>query len=209
MPGRSAERHLPRDGAEPAGTRRVHTRPAARGASGISGHDGLRETAGERQDVAVNRQHAGRRGGVRVSPPAAASPPGSCPRVGASPRTGLPLSRARAITIRWGASSFSPAVPPACHKQRSPAVSSGQSRSLEDGRWTGRRSLTCGGDGGRTCMACKGSSRVRLGSASMPLTTRPGWHRGSKPQGRRCRLHGLVHDLQELLGEGVEVDLLA
>jgi hypothetical protein len=30
MPGRSAKRHLPQDGAEPAGTRWVHTRPAAR-----------------------------------------------------------------------------------------------------------------------------------------------------------------------------------
>jgi hypothetical protein len=31
-------------------------------------------------------------------------------------------------------SSFSPAVPPTCHKQRSPAVSSGQSRSLGEVR---------------------------------------------------------------------------
>jgi hypothetical protein len=37
------------------------------------------------------------------------------------------------------APSFSPAVPPACHKQRSRAVCSGQSRSLEAGRWAGLR----------------------------------------------------------------------
>jgi hypothetical protein len=37
------------------------------------------------------------------------------------------------------ASSFSPGVPPTCHKQRSLAVSSGQSRSLEDDRWAGRQ----------------------------------------------------------------------
>jgi hypothetical protein len=55
------------------------------------------------------------------------------------------------------ASSSSPAVPPACHKQRSPAVCSGQSRSLREGRWAGRTSLTWGGGGGRNCMACKGS----------------------------------------------------
>jgi hypothetical protein len=36
-----------------------------------------------------------------------------------------------AATLR--ASSFSPAVPPACHNERSPAVSSGQSRSMPEG----------------------------------------------------------------------------
>ena len=54
------------------------------------------------------------------------------------------------------------AVPPACHKQRSLAVSSGQSRSLRQGRWTGRPPLTWTGRGAGNCMACKGS---RLGSA--------------------------------------------
>jgi hypothetical protein len=43
-----------------------------------------------------------------------------------------------------------------CHKHRSPAVSSGQSRSLRGGLWTGRPALTCGRGGGRNCMACKG-----------------------------------------------------
>jgi hypothetical protein len=59
-----------------------------------------------------------------------------------------------------------PAVPPTCHKQRSPAVSSGQPRSLRRGRWAGRPSLTWGGGGGRNCMACKRSSRAtaRLGT---------------------------------------------
>ena len=33
----------------------------------------------------------------------------------------------------------SPAVPPACHKQRSRAVCSGQSRSIGGGRWAGLR----------------------------------------------------------------------
>jgi hypothetical protein len=38
-------------------------------AAGTSGHDGLREPAGEQRDMAVNRQHLRRRGRVRVSPP--------------------------------------------------------------------------------------------------------------------------------------------
>jgi hypothetical protein len=62
------------------------------------------------------------------------------------------------------ASSFSPAVPPACHKQRAPAVSSGQSRSIQGGRWAGRRPATWGGGGARNCMACKGSGSRRSDS---------------------------------------------
>jgi hypothetical protein len=61
--------------------------------------------------------------------PTAASPPGSCPRGGGHRGRGLTCGRAgsRRRRVR-GASFFSPAVPPACHTQRSPAVSSGQSR---------------------------------------------------------------------------------
>jgi hypothetical protein len=76
-----------------------------------------------------------------------------------SPRTGLTLWTSwepLPPRARW---SFSSAVPPACHKQRSPAVSSGQSRSLETTVALGSGSLTWGGGGGRNCMACKGSSR--------------------------------------------------
>src|SRR5215207_4094144 len=67
------------------------------------------------------------------------------------------------------ASSFSPAVPPTCHKQRTPAVSSGQPRSLEKTVGLRARALTCGGGGGRNCMACKGSG-VQIPSAP-PGTT--------------------------------------
>jgi hypothetical protein len=66
------------------------------------------------------------------------------------------------------ASSFLPAVPPACHKQRSPAVSSGQSGLLEGDRWLGAGCLTWGGGGGRNCMAC---TRSRL--EFPPLRFRP------------------------------------
>jgi hypothetical protein len=57
--------------------------------------------------------------------------------------------------------SFSPAVLPACHKQRSRAVCSGQSRSLGEGCLAGRTALTWPVLAPRNCMACKGS---RLGS---------------------------------------------
>jgi hypothetical protein len=68
--------------------------------------------------------------------PAAASPPGACPRDGRSPKDGPhPLAELGAVAARWGASSFSPAVPPACHKQRhegSPVVTHGHSeRAVE------------------------------------------------------------------------------
>jgi hypothetical protein len=63
------------------------------------------------------------------------------------------------------ASSSSPAVAPACHKERSRAVCSGQSRSTGGGRSTGRTSLTWDGGGGRNCMACKGSG-VQIPSAA-------------------------------------------
>jgi hypothetical protein len=49
------------------------------------------------------------------------------------------------------------AVPPTCHKQRSRAVCSGQPRSLRGAQWAGLTALTWGGEGGRNCMACKGS----------------------------------------------------
>jgi hypothetical protein len=61
-----------------------------------------------------------------------------------------------------------PAVPPACHKQRSPAVSSRQPRSLRGRRWTGRTSLTWGSAGARNYMTCK-RSPTRIDPAV------PGW----------------------------------
>jgi hypothetical protein len=107
---------------------------------------------------------------------AAASPPGSCPRGGGSPRTGLTLPPIWSRRRQARALSFVPAVPPTCHKQRSPAVSSGQSRSLGQGRCAGRTPLTWGGGGARNCMACKGSG-VQIPSAppqvNGPLRGRP------------------------------------
>jgi serine/threonine protein kinase len=89
----------------------------------------MREVAGE-LDAGSN---CGRRSGGRVSPPAAASPPASWPRGGGHRGRASPSGELEAVAARCGASSFSPAVP-ACHKQRSPAVSSGHSRSLRGGR---------------------------------------------------------------------------
>ena len=77
-----------------------------------------------------------------------------------------PGERASPSGVSWGSrrcqvevSLFAPAVPPT-HKQRARAVSSGQSRSLEEDRWTGRRALTWGGGGGRNCITCKGSGAI-------------------------------------------------
>jgi hypothetical protein len=47
-----------------------------------------------------------------------------------------------------------------CHKQRSRTVSSGHSRSLRDGRCTGRLPVTCSVGTARHCMACKGSGSI-------------------------------------------------
>jgi hypothetical protein len=80
-----------------------------------------------------------------------------------------PLGQLGAVTVRCGASSFSSAVPPACHKQRSPAVSSGQSRSLREARWAGLNGSDLGWGRTRNCMACKGSDRSALG-LTLPLT---------------------------------------
>jgi hypothetical protein len=46
-------------------------------------------------------------------------------------------------------------VPPTCHKQRSRAVSGGQSRSLREGRGPGHMPLTWTTGTARHCMACK------------------------------------------------------
>ena len=83
-----------------------------------------------------------------------------------SPGKGLTLRPSWSRRCQVRPSSFVPAVPPTCHKQRSPAVSDGQSRSLREGRWAGRQSLTCGSGTARNCMACKRS--YRIGWASRP-----------------------------------------
>jgi hypothetical protein len=101
---------------------------------------------------------ADRPGGADESPhPAAASPLGSCHEAVGHRGRASPYGRAGSRRRQARASSFSPAVPPMCHKQRSPALSSGQSRSLGEGGCAGRTPLTWGGGVGRNCMACKGS----------------------------------------------------
>jgi hypothetical protein len=112
-------------------------------------------------------------GGVRVSPPGCREPLRALGheavdyRGRASP-SGWVGSRYRQVR----AASFLPAVPPACHKQRSPAVSSGQSRSLEGGRWAGlngsdlgwgRRPKLHGMQGVRGKYQTSGSAKRRAG----------------------------------------------
>jgi hypothetical protein len=55
------------------------------------------------------------------------------------PRTGLTQQSSGSRSDQVRAPSFSLAVPPTCHKQRSPAVPSGHSRPLEEDRWPGRQ----------------------------------------------------------------------
>jgi hypothetical protein len=54
----------------------------------------------------------------------------SCPQGVGHRGRALPSGRVGSRRSHVGASTFSPAVPPTCHKQRSRAVSSGQPRSL-------------------------------------------------------------------------------
>jgi len=96
---------------------------------------------------------------------------------------GQPGSRRHQV---W-ASLFSPAVPPACHKQRTRAVSSGQPRSLPEGRSAGRTSLTCAAGGGRNCMACKGSGVQRTFDTD-PQSQGTGTPKCRARTGRRHRL---------------------
>jgi hypothetical protein len=63
-------------------------------------------------------------------------------------------------------------------RERSPAVCSGQPRSLEGSRWAGRTALTWGRRAGRNCMACKRSG-VQIPSASPGTTHRQDARSGS------------------------------
>jgi hypothetical protein len=63
-------------------------------------------------------------------------------------------------------------VPPTCHKQRSRAVSGGQSRSLREGPDAGHMPLTWTTGTAQHCMACKVSG-FRISSAPPALTTLP------------------------------------
>jgi hypothetical protein len=71
-------------------------------------------------------------------------------------------------------------VPPTCHKQRSPAVFSGQSRSVEEDRWAGCGALTWGGGDGRNCMACKGSG-VQISSPTSAAGALGDWLVANRP----------------------------
>jgi hypothetical protein len=64
----------------------------------------------------------------------AASPLGLLPTMQWSPRTGLALQASWSRHRQARAPSFSPAVPPTCHKERSGAGSRGQPRSIRGRR---------------------------------------------------------------------------
>ena len=87
-----------------------------------------------------------------------------------SPRTGLTSGRAGRHRRQLRASSFSPAVPPACHKPRSQRYPADIQGHTERGRCVGRRPLTCGGKAARNWMACKGSAAIHTAYHMMPLS---------------------------------------
>jgi hypothetical protein len=105
---------------------------------------------------------------------AAASPRGSCPRGGGHRGRASPLRAAENRNLQVRASSFSPAVPPACHKQRSRAVCSGQSRSLETTVALGSGSLTWVGEEPETAWHARGQLRVVPGSVRSKLRSGEG-----------------------------------
>jgi hypothetical protein len=122
--------------------------------------------------------------------PAAASPPGSCPPGGGHRGRASPSTRAGNRYLQVRASSFPPAVPPASHKQRSRAVCSGQSRSLETTVALGSGSLTWGGEA-ETAWHARGQG---LGSALLCPAGRSGPCRGGWERPRQlvadCIAHG-------------------
>jgi len=101
------------------------------------------------------------RGAVQISPPGCREPSRLLPARRWITEDGPHPPNELGAAAMCERSSFSPAVPPTCHKQRSPAVHSGQSRSLREGRPAGHTLLTCGGWAARNCMACKGSLPYR------------------------------------------------
>jgi hypothetical protein len=126
--------------------------------AGRSGHQTFVEAGGHSTCSVLTLGGRDRRHVVLVSPPGCREPSGHLPAGRWSPRTGLTLrSSWEPSPYGWGAALFSPAVPSACHKQRSRAVCSGQSRSLETTVALGSGSLTWGGEEVRNCMACKRS----------------------------------------------------
>jgi hypothetical protein len=110
-------------------------------------------------------------------------PFGSCQRRRGRRGRASPSCRAGSRRRRQMRSSlFSPAVPPACHKRRSRAVSGGQPRSPRLGDCAGRPLLTWAAYRPRNCMACKWSWSgsdgevliVRLAATPAP-TALVGW----------------------------------
>jgi hypothetical protein len=137
------------------------------------------------RQLSHNKETVRRRAGVRVSLPGCREPSELLPTMAVVTRDGPhPPAEPGRRRRQARASSFVPAVPPTCHKQRSSPVRSGQPRSLRGGRWAGRTSLTWGWGGGRNCMACKGSQvqspsvsprQQRRASCAVCREDRPMW----------------------------------
>jgi hypothetical protein len=130
--------------------------------------------------------------------PAAASPSGLLPTRRSVTEDGPhPPHELGAVAATCERSSFSSAVPPACHKQRSQggiwrSVTVTPRRPMG---WARASNLRWGR--ARNCMACKRSCRIGW-LASLPSATRQWSGRWPKPQGGRGRLHRLVDHRQQL-----------
>jgi hypothetical protein len=138
-------------------------------------------TAGQLASAAATGQPHRRRARVRVSPPGCRKPSGLLPaRRWVTEDGPQPPDELGAVAATCERSLFSLAVPPACHKQWARAVSSGQSRSLRDGRCAGRWPMTWTVGTVRHCMACKSSA----GWASSESSDSPEQTEASKNRGK-------------------------
>jgi hypothetical protein len=110
--------------------------------AGRSGHQAFGGTAGRRTYSPLTSGGEDGCSEVRVSPPGCREPSGLLATRRWSRGRASPSGRAGSRRCQVRASPFSPAVPPACHKERSVAVCSGKARSLQGGRCAGRCPLT-------------------------------------------------------------------
>jgi hypothetical protein len=155
----------------------------------LAGHQWARPAHKNRRSHGLRRSRLGR---PSSSGPGSSPHPGCCGPPALANKAGItrdgPHPPVQLVTVAVTPEPpFSPAVPPACHKQRSRAVSSGQPRSHREGRWAGCTLLTWGGGGGRNCMACK-RSRLDRPCRARPADPVPG--RGGPERRRRPRPDG-------------------
>jgi hypothetical protein len=129
--------------------------------SQVAGPMASRPRAGETGDVEFESLH-----------PAAESPEGSAHGAVVTEDGPHPLGERGAVAARRQRRRWSPAAPPACHTERSRAVSSGQPRSLRRGNQAGCAPLTWGGQEIETAWDAGGHARcVRVIGVVRPISS--------------------------------------